>query len=117
MGHRLDQVSLEGLRIRLPMYSTKVLFDAIVGFHQLMVKFQKLQNKEADILLRDYLRKSSMLETELRNRCVTKEITNMRRRGIKIDGYQKIMMHSKFKKWLRTFIERELKKSFYFKMA
>lgn len=115
MGHDLAEISLERFRILLPGYSTQALLNASVGLHALMVKYQHVHTNEVNLFLKDLLRKSSMVERELSNRCVTKEITKQRMRGNPITPFKKIEMHISFRKWLRHYVEAQIKKHFYYK--
>lgn len=109
------EMSIDGLRIVIAALSTQSLFDAGVGLHKLMRKYEKNHTPEVDKLQATLLRKASIVENELRMRCVTKKITEKRRRGIVIDGREKIRQHAFFRKWYRSYIERQIKQSFYFK--
>ena len=115
MAINLKEVSLDGLRIILPALSTQKLFDASVAIHHLMRAFEKIHTREADLLQNEFVRKASIIENELRNRCVTKKITEKRKRGIKINNIEKISYHSDFRRFLRDYIEKEIKKIHYVK--
>jgi len=115
MAQDLGKISAIRLKIMLPFLSTQALFDAGVGLHQLMIKYQKIHNKHVDRLQNDLVRKASIVEEELRERCVRKKITEKRKRGIKMDNYEKIKQYSHFRKWYQKYIESETKKIFYVK--
>ena len=112
MAINLKIISSEVLRIVIPAFHTQKLFDAALQLHNFILKNNKYQNKEADLLLQDLIRKKSIIEIELRNRCVTKKIYNKRLKGHKIDNYEKIRQHSEFTKFFRDYLEKNSKRFF-----
>ena len=115
MSQHLGKMSIMSLRLQLPMFSTQTLFDAMVGLTKEQIKYESKFTKEIDKYQNELVRKKSIIEFELRERCVRKKITEKRRRGIVINNWDKIALYSHFTKWLKTYIERETRKSFYFK--
>lgn len=112
----LAQMSITRLRIVLPMLNTQSLFDAYVGLHVLMRKFESIHNKWVDRAQNNFLRKAGIIETELRQRCVTKKITHKRKMGYYIGPREKVNIHTSFSRFLKKYREVESgKKSFYFK--
>lgn len=112
MAIDLKKISSVGLTLLLPTFHTQRLFEAALAIHNYILDFNKYHNKEVDSLMRDLVRKKSILETEIRNRCVTKKITAKRKRGIKISSYEKMQIHGHFSKWFSHWIESQSKRSF-----
>ena len=113
MAINLKTISIEGLRILLPAFHTQKLFDCALQIHNYILDCNKWKDADSvGLFVKDLVRKKSILETELRTRCVTKKIHYKRMRGQKIDNYEKIRQHSEFTNFFRNWLEKNSKRIF-----